>query len=522
MMNDARAIKRVKKLFRSLMATTCLVALGTVYIGSVAYADEVSDLRAEMRAMAKRMEKLEADKRELDKHKKELASAGRSDPTAAPVANSVPTIDPRWPLPNAGSRNPGYFDIPGTSTSIKIGGSIRVDVISGIGGLGLGGIPGTDFRSIALAGSNSAQRGSSVDFSARNTQITLGTITATPLGDLKTFASMDFGANNNGSTVQTNSYSPRLREAFGQLDSGANQLLVGQTWSTFMDLTAYPETLDPNGPVGGIYIRQPMVRYTRNLGGGSNFVFAVESANSDFEGAVQQTILGSNLPSLNQTTPAPDVVAKYTYDGGWGHFAAAGIVRYISLDTGDVGLAGGTNLNPATAVGTVANPLVLGTKTTVGSAAMVALSVKTFGRDSINMEVAGGSGLGRYQVGDLDNRTGASLEFCNIARTLVCGLEDTRQVGGVASYQHFWANNLRSNIVGGYFRYLNTEYPDNTANSVKDMTSFHANLIWDPVERVSLGVEYIWGKLNMLQSPTPGVSASGVGQRIGTNLKVFF
>jgi Porin subfamily len=518
MTNDAGAIKRVRKLCRSLLATTCLVALGTVYIGSVAYADEMSDLQAEMRAMVKRMEKLEADKRELEKYKKQLASAGRSNTTAA----GGPTVDPRWPLPNAGSRDPGYFDIPGTSTSMKVGGSIRVDVIHGIDGLGLGGVPGTDFRTITLAGSNGAQRGSSIDFSARNSQITLGTITATPMGDLKTFTAMGFVGNTNGSTVQTNAYAPSLREAFAQLDSGANQLLVGQTWSTFMDLAAYPETLDPNGPVGGIYVRQPMVRYTRNLGGGSNFIVAVESANSDFEGAVQQTILGSNLPSVNQTTPYPDVVAKYTYDGGWGHFATAGIVRYISLDTGDVGLAGGTNLNPATAVGTVANPLVLGTKTTVGSAAMAALSVKTFGKDSINMEVAGGSGLGRYQVGDLDNRNGASLEFCNVARTLVCGLEDTRQVGGIASYQHFWASNLRSNVVGGYFRYLNTEYPDNTANSVKDMTSFHANLVWDPVEHVSLGVEYIWGKINMLQSPTPGVSASGVGQRIGTNLKVFF
>ncbi|SDO52658.1 DcaP family trimeric outer membrane transporter [Afipia sp. GAS231] len=521
MKNDARAIKRVKRLCRSLMATTCLAAVGTVYVGSVAYADDLSDLRAEMRAMAKRMEKLEADKRELEKRNKERAAAGRSDPNAARVASSGdPTINPRWPLPSV--RDPGYFDIPGTGTSMKIGGSIRVDAIRGINGLGLGGIPGTDFRLISLDGSNNARRGGSIDFSARNTQITLGTITATPIGDLKTFTSMDFNANNNGSTVQTNSYSPRLREAFGQLDSGANQLLVGQTWSTFMDLIAYPETLDPNGPVGGIYVRQPMVRYTRNLGGGSNFILAVENANSDFEGAVQQTILGSNLPSLNQTTPYPDVVAKYTYDGGWGHFAVAGMVRYISLNTGDVGLAGGTNLNPATFVGTVANPLVPGTKTTVAEAAMVALSVKTFGKDSINMQVSGGSGLGRYQVGDLDNRTAASLQFCNITRTIVCGLENTRQVGGVASYQHYWADNLRSNIAGGYFRYLNTEFPDNTANSVKDMTSVHANLIWTPVERVSLGVEYIWGKLNMLQQPTPGVGPSGVGQRIGTNLKVFF
>ena len=520
MKNDERASGRVGKLCRSLMATTCLVAVGTVNLVSAAHADEMSDLRDQMQAIVKRMEKIELENKELEKQKNELVSAQRTGPAAGPVANSNPADNTGGPAPTP--KNPGYFDIPGANTSIKIGGSIRVDVISGIDGLGIGGVPGTDFRSIALDGSNSAKRGSSVDFTARSTRFTLDTITTTPLGDLKTFAAADFGGSNNGSTVQTNSYAPRLREAFAELDSGANQLLVGQTWSSFMDLISYPETLDPNGPVGGIYVRQPMIRYTRDLGAGSNFIFALEASNSDFEGAAQQTITGANLPSLNQTTPYPDVIAKYAYDASWGHFSTAGMVRYISLDTGGVGLAGGTNLNSSKAVGTVANPLVLGAKSTVGLAATAALTVNTFGKDSINAEVSGGSGLGRYQAGDLDNRTGASLEFCNIKQTSVCGLDGTKQIGGMASYQHFWTDDLHSNLVGGYFRYLNTEFPNNTANSVKDLISLHANLVWHPMEHTYVGLEYIWGKLEMLQAPIPGVSASGVGQRIGTNLKVNF
>jgi len=55
---------------------------------------------------------------------------------------------------------------------------------------------------------------------------------------------------------------PRLYEAYGEL-SGVlfgGDLLAGQTFSTFADMSAWPDILDFEGPPNTIASRQPLVR----------------------------------------------------------------------------------------------------------------------------------------------------------------------------------------------------------------------------------------------------------------------
>ena len=78
-----------------------------------------------------------------------------------------------------------------------------------------------------------------------------------------------------------------------------------------MDLDSYPETLDLNGPVGTVFIRQPMVRYVRDLGGGSKLFLAAEAPYADFQGANPYPVFsGGGAQSTNIRDPIPDFVAK--------------------------------------------------------------------------------------------------------------------------------------------------------------------------------------------------------------------
>ena len=75
---------------------------------------------------------------------------------------------------------------------------------------------------------------------------------------------------------QTSSYGFRIRHAYGTFGG----LLVGQTWSTFMDLDNYPETVDFNGPTGATFIRQPLVRYSYGTPSAGTFTVALENGSS--------------------------------------------------------------------------------------------------------------------------------------------------------------------------------------------------------------------------------------------------
>lgn len=502
--NSSRGLATLRQL---LLTTVGIVSVTSLNLPVAACADEVTDLRAQMKAMEQRLIKLEKEKKEKTVY------------VAAPSASAQAKVaGPAQPAPL-----PGFFNIPGTNTSMKIGGFVKLDGVNDIHGGNIGGT-GTDFRAIPLQGTAASRRSGNFDWTARQTQINMATFTPTSVGDIRTYVAFDFYGQGGGNNFLTNSFVPRFREGYAALDSGDNNFLVGQTWSTFMDLISYPETLDINGPVGTSYIRQPMFRYTRNLGGGSKVYFAVEGAYSDFEGAINEVPGGGTVtPSPNQTTPYPDFVAKYTYDAPWGHFAIAGVGRYIELNTGGGRLNGADiNVNPNGIIGTAANPLVPGKPNTFGGGFLAALSLKTFGKDSINAQFTGGSGIGRYLYGDADARPGASLVYCNAAHTSVCDLSAINQYGGTVAYQHYWLDNLRSTAAVGYVYFPASEFPDNLAASTKSLLSTHVNLIWSPAPRWDVGLEYIYGELQVRASPSPGVGTEGKASRLMGSVKVGF
>ncbi len=152
-------------------------------------------------------------------------------------------------------------------------------------------------------------------FHARQTRLFLRTAKSTPIGDLKTNLEGDFfGAG--GNEVFSNSRTFRIRHAYGSIGGFG----AGQTWTNFMQFTAYPSTVDFNGPMGTSFLRQAQVRYTTRSAGGAEWSVALE-----------------NPEATGFASPKgrfPDVTGRVDWQGErWG-FEAPAALRFLEYDTG--------------------------------------------------------------------------------------------------------------------------------------------------------------------------------------------
>lgn len=147
---------------------------------------------------------------------------------------------------------------------------------------------------------------------ARSSRIS-GTATAHPddATVLKAYVAIDFqGAGPTSNSVQTNSYLPRLREAFTTYDrkDWGFGVLGGQTFSLVTmnqigidpfrpDL---PSTIDQNYVVGFNYTRGPQLRFTKSFANNQYWLAAsFENPQTSFN----STSLPSSLGTLNTTNP---------------------------------------------------------------------------------------------------------------------------------------------------------------------------------------------------------------------------
>lgn len=113
----------------------------------------------------------------------------------------------------------------------------------------------------------------------------------------------DMMATTIGDQRVSNGYAPEIRHAFIAYDGW----LFGQTWSTFMDVNALPDSLDFVGTTDGtIFVRQAQIRYT--TGG---FQFAIENP----ETTVTPFNGGTRLVTDDNSTP--DLVARYNHTADW-------------------------------------------------------------------------------------------------------------------------------------------------------------------------------------------------------------
>jgi len=434
-------------------------------------ADEIDDLRAQINALQDKVSQLEADQ--------------TAQPSVAPAA-----------AVESGSK-PKSWLLPGTNTSMAIGGYAKLDFIYDLNSFQGDSIGIGNFASTGSAGAN---RQGNFKLHARQSRFYIRTWTPTDWGELTTHLEGDFfGAG--GNEVVSNSDAFRKRHAYGTL----GPVLAGQTWGSHMDLAALPETIDFAGPTGTRFLRQAQLRYTHNFGGGTVMTLALENPESIGATAANDAAVGA-VGALAAPDHLPDGVVTLKHSYSMGHVMLAAVLREHYRENSQ------TPLQP--------NP----PPPAAGGGALAAFSDSAFGwqvsiSGSLNLgpndKIAGAftysDGGGRYFL-QPGVTTGGVILTGTSAATL--GLDTIEEYGGHISYRHKWTDNIRSTVVLGYSD-VNIEdevggnmlatgnagcvaglgsVKCNIANGTRDReTTVHANLIWSPVPQVNIGLEYIWG-----------------------------
>ena len=415
--------------------------LGSTFLSAAVSAQSLAELEAELTALRQQVDELTGQK------------------TATPIIAPAQAV-------TAGSF-PGSIKLPGTNTSFKVGGYVKFDIHwTSVQGLG------DSFSTTAIPLEGSAQDASDghTRLLARQTRFNIQTRTPSDFGEIKTYIEGDFEGGGGNETL-SNSSGLRLRHAYGTIGN----FKAGQTWSNFMILGAYPDTIDFFGPQGMIFVRQAQIHYTVPFEGGWKLELSAENPQSITRGpgsaAASFSGVGSNDDQI------PDFTAKVTFAGSWGFASLAGLVGALDVNT------------------TVTGGVPPVDETEVIWGVHGGARINTWGKDSVAGIVAYLDGANRYMLG-AGLAAGDIGGYIDLSVPGSPDVETIEQLGAALSYEHWWSDNLRSTIAGGYSQ---IDFPDRIHPGVsfaglKESTaSAHLNLMWSPASRVTLGIEYIFG-----------------------------
>jgi hypothetical protein len=144
----------------------------------------------------------------------------------------------------------------------------------------------------------------------------------TSAGEIKTIFEFELF----GTGVDAGQTTFRLRHAWGEL----GQVGAGQSWSPFMDIDVFPNSVEYWGPNGMVFFRNVQLRWTPWSKGDSRFAVALERPGAS---ADQGNYAGRiELEGVTGRFPLPDLSAQYRKAGDFGHVQFSGILRQIKWD----------------------------------------------------------------------------------------------------------------------------------------------------------------------------------------------
>ena len=290
-------------------------------------------------------------------------------------------------------------------------------------------------------------------FSVRQTAISFKGFIPTQAGQLKTDLSLDLfnvGGANTGF---------RLLHAWAEIGPFG----VGQYETLFMNLDLFPNTIDYWGPSGMIFVRNPQIRYTPYKTDTAKFAVSLEAPYAAVDTgkvSVAAPDLGANIVGW---TKYPDIVAKYSMNGGWGYFDLGALLRSVGYKTTST-----PDGNPS------------GRQPGWGVTADGQLNV--FSKDRVVTQVTYGEGISSYfNDGGVDLAPDGSFH----AQTV-------KSIGMMLYYDHYWSEKWASSI--GYSQHHQDNIAGQLFNAFKTGSYGSTNLLYTPAKNVMWGAEFVWGK----------------------------
>jgi hypothetical protein len=298
-----------------LLAASALAAPGTALAQTT---PRETDLAARLERLETEMLQLRADLAAARSEQAQTAATARQAAAASEVAATKLAA---LPAPAEGFRV--------GSTTVKLGGFIKL--VASQTRFSDGEVAtnsaGRDFylpQSIPTGGGHASRV---EDFNAKQSRFWLNLATDVAGHSVKGYLETDFETSpgTQGSQRTTNGYNLTLRRVFVQVD----RFTFGQDWTTFQYTGALPESTDFVGATEGtVFVRQPLVRYSAQLGRGLVLHVAAENAESG------TAMLG--VPALVESgdDSMPDFAARLAWAGKAGELSLAGLVRQVRVANG--------------------------------------------------------------------------------------------------------------------------------------------------------------------------------------------
>lgn len=294
--------------------------------------------------------------------------------------------------------------------------------------------------------------------SVRQTRLGFKNYFDTGIGELKTQFEFELF----GTGVDAGQTTFRLRHAYAEL----GKFGAGQTWSPFMDIDVFPNTLEYWGPSGMVFFRNIQIRYMP-IQGDTRLTIALERPGASADQGLYANRI--ELQGVNARFPLPDLSAEYRYGAKWGYVELAGILRKIEWkdqnnDQYDLsGSAVGWGLNLST-------------------------NLKFSKSDVFRGQIVYGEGIENYMndapvdIGIENNPGNATKPVKGVVLPLL---------GVVAFLDHSWNEKFTSSV--GYSMIDIDNSDGQTNDAFKKGQYIIGNVLYSPAKNCLAGAEFQWG-----------------------------
>lgn len=361
---------------------------------------------------------------------------------------------------------PNSIPIPGTKIRFAIGGYIKADFITDLDYVG----DRSEFvtRTIALDGSAEQELGGQITFHAKETRFNLDVRSKSKTGvPMRAYIEFDFFASDD-----PYDYTPHLRIAtitFGNFT-------IGQNWITAMDLNALPTTIDFEFGDALVFSRASQIRYEKSAGDHTKWAVAMENPSTSIDNPYK--LSGETRQYM------PNLTGRITWSYKIGHLQFAAMAsqpRFVSES--------------------------FGTASAIGYGFHFTGTIKYLKHDKFIWGLSAGKGWGQNIGALVGSGADAVLNEDGSLNTIP-------YVNVAIGIEHYWANNLASTLS---FNYVELDSPSNRTATAQDLgATIHANLRWGIFKRLSVGIEYMAGQLEIVDG------TSGFAQRIQAAARLDF
>ena len=245
----------------------------------------------------------------------------------------------------------------------------------------------------------------------------------------------------------------RIRHAYGQVGN----LLVGQTWSLFSNVSSLPATVDGNGPTGSVTLRTPQIRYRGKKFKEMNWSVALEYSQPDLNPQEADT---ANLTTIQMI---PDITARIQRDGIFGAVQLSAIVTTISTKNSNSEISN-----------------------SFGYGGSLSGTLDITKEHKILYQLTGGKSISHYI--STFSGTGTDAAFNPETNKY----ESLLSYSGFLSYGFDLNEDITANVSVGSANQVNKSFQLN--NAFKNSISLSVDAFWEVIEGARIGLEYSFGQ----------------------------